>query len=217
MRVTVLGCSGGWPAAGRPCSGYLLEAGGRQVWLDAGTGTMPELLRHTTLADLDAVWISHLHPDHCSDLFGAFQALKYGNARDDRLPVYGPPRWASAFEAFAGPATGVFEVHELVDGGRVDLGPLQLEAVFVPHVLPTFGVRASADGKVFGYTADYEPGADLSRFADVDLLLAEAWRSADAVAALGVRAVITHVHPDLDPLEVAGDMEAAAPGMVISM
>lgn len=191
------------------------------MWLDAGTGTMQELLRHTTLADLDAVWISHLHPDHCSDLFGAFQALKYGNARTTRLPVYGPPRWASAVEAFAGPATGVFEVHELADGKIVDLDPLQLEAVFVPHMLPTFGVRASADGKVFAYTADYEPGADLTRFADgVDVLLAEAWKSSDAVARLGVpRTVLTHVHPEVDPEDLRYDenVVVAEAGMVIEL
>jgi hypothetical protein len=214
MRLTVLGTSGGWPAAGQACSGYLLEAGGTRIWLEAGTGTMQELLRHTTLADLDAVWISHLHPDHCSDLLGAFQALTYGNARSSRLPVYGPPGWTVPFQAFVGTVTDVFEVHELTDGGVIEIGPLSLEAVFVAHMLPTFGLRATVDGTTFGFTADYETGADLTRFAGVDLLLAEAWKSADAVAGLAERTVITHVHPDLDPHSLG---DAAEPGMVISV
>lgn len=208
MRLTILGSAGGWPTAGRACSGYLLAAGGRQVWLEAGTGTMPELLKHTTLADLDAVWISHLHADHCSDLLGALQALNYGSARDTRLPVYGPPDWTTAFEAF-GPVHEVFEPHYLNDGDVITLGALELEAVYVPHMLPTFGVRASADGKVLAYTADYETGTDLSRFTDCDVLLAEAWKSSAHLN--HPRLVLTHAHPDYET------PQHAKPGQVIEI
>jgi hypothetical protein len=62
MKVRVLGSSGGWPAASRACSGYLVSERETSIWLDAGAGTLAELLRHGTLDEVAALWISHLHP-----------------------------------------------------------------------------------------------------------------------------------------------------------
>ena len=79
MRLTVLGKSPSWQDAGGACSGYLVEAGDgerlRRVWIDAGSGTLTNLLRHATLPQLDAIWISHLHVDHLSDMPVAYYTL----------------------------------------------------------------------------------------------------------------------------------------------
>jgi ribonuclease BN (tRNA processing enzyme) len=47
------------------------------VWVDAGPCSLANLQRDTSLAGLDAIWISHLHVDHCADRLGAFYALAY--------------------------------------------------------------------------------------------------------------------------------------------
>ena len=100
MIVRVLGSSGGWPGPGRPCSGYLLTEGPTRVLLDAGAGTLAELLCHRTVAELDAIWISHLHPDHCSDLGLVRNLLAYGPApAAGPLVVFGPPGWPAWFDA----------------------------------------------------------------------------------------------------------------------
>ena len=36
--------------------------------LDIGYATMPRLLEHVTADRVDAVVVSHGHPDHCADL-----------------------------------------------------------------------------------------------------------------------------------------------------
>jgi ribonuclease BN (tRNA processing enzyme) len=236
MRLRVLGSSGGWPAAGRPCSGYLLESAEQRVWIDAGPGTLAELLQHCSLAELSAVWISHLHPDHCTDLLGAYQSLTYGSARP-RLPVFGPPGWAARMDAFVdtpGAMASVFEVHELVDGSTFQLWPLSLEAVAVHHTVPTFGLRATRKGVVLAYTSDTAPGPAVSRLAaGAHLLLAEAYgegrdvssaaQVASCAAASGVgRLVLTHLHPDASPAAAVhsaaalfhGPIDAAHPGAV---
>ncbi|HJW59526.1 MAG TPA: MBL fold metallo-hydrolase, partial [Actinomycetota bacterium] len=75
IRLTILGSSGTYPAAGRACSGYLVEAGegdqATRVWVDAGPGTLSNLLRVAELPTIDAIWVSHLHVDHVGDLLAA--------------------------------------------------------------------------------------------------------------------------------------------------
>jgi ribonuclease BN (tRNA processing enzyme) len=228
IRLTVLGACGTYPAAGRACSGYLLEAatGGdtAKVWVDAGSGTLANLLRVAGLPDLTAIWISHLHVDHVSDLLTANYALRYGDLEPppDPVPVFGPPGWAEHVRGFLNtgesePIQGVFEVHELADGERLDLGPLKLEAVATLHSVETFGVRASAGGSTVAYSADSGPCHALGRLAeDADLFVCEAaWAEwpedmrpvhltpqlAGQWAAKGRarRLLLTHLRPGADP------------------
>ena len=85
------------PAPTSPASCYLVqaEADGRtwNLLLDLGSGALGPLQRHLSPDDLDAVLLSHLHPDHCVDLCGLYVMRRYrpGGARPaDRLPVHGP-------------------------------------------------------------------------------------------------------------------------------
>ena len=73
MKLTILGASGGFPAAGGATSGYLLEYGGRHVLIDCGSGVLANLFRFIRLDQLDAIFITHLHYDHISDM----QVMKY--------------------------------------------------------------------------------------------------------------------------------------------
>ncbi|MGD0244306.1 MAG: MBL fold metallo-hydrolase [Streptosporangiaceae bacterium] len=68
VRLTVLGACGAWPEPGQACSGFLVEHDGFRLLVDAGYATVPRLLEHVAAGHLDAVFISHGHPDHCADL-----------------------------------------------------------------------------------------------------------------------------------------------------
>ncbi|MGH3329190.1 MAG: MBL fold metallo-hydrolase [Streptomycetales bacterium] len=68
MRITVLGGCGSWPQAGQACSGYLVEQDGFRLLMDPGYATVPRLLERMCAARVDAVLITHGHPDHCADL-----------------------------------------------------------------------------------------------------------------------------------------------------
>jgi ribonuclease BN (tRNA processing enzyme) len=227
----VLGCAGTFPAPGAACSGYLLEAAPAagqpgvptRVWVDAGAGTLANLLRQVPVAALDAIWISHLHADHLSDLPLAGHALCFGpRPAAAPIPLFGPP----GLEAFLRSALpdGVptalataFELHELHDGDRFGVGALELEAVATDHGLPTFGLRASGDGGTVAYSADSGPSDALGRLArDADLFLCEAtWARRPAgippihltpteagrlaAGARAKRLLLTHLRPDTDP------------------
>lgn len=77
MKLTVVGCSGSFPSAESACSSYLVEADGFRLLLDMGNGALGELQRHIGLYDLDAIFLSHLHADHCIDMCGYFVARYY--------------------------------------------------------------------------------------------------------------------------------------------
>ncbi len=186
MRLTVLGACGTYPSAGRACSGYLLEAGAdgqrAKVWVDTGSGTLANLLRYTTLPELDAIWLSHLHVDHSSDLPVAYHALRYGDfdTPPPPVPVYGPAGWAERMAAFilGEPAPAIeeaFQVHELHDREQVRLGPLELTAVATLHSVETYGVRAASAAATLAYSADSGPCDALAELAaGADLFLCEA-------------------------------------------
>ena len=194
IRITVLGSCGTYPLAGRACSGYLLEAevGGRtaKLWVDTGSGTLANLQRHVTLPEVDGIWVSHLHIDHISDLPVVHYALRFGQFPIGRLPVYGPPGWADHIREFVSLRSHdtddrtrdaieqTFEVHELSDGQRIDLGPLQLTAMAMSHSVETYGVRAVAGAEIVAYSADSGPCEALSLLAaDAGLFICEAaWK-----------------------------------------
>ena len=93
MRLTVLGGCGAWPAADQACSGYLVEHDGFRLLIDPGYAILPRLLQGIDVDEVDAVLVSHGHPDHCADLNPLLRARTF---RDDRppapaLPAYAPP------------------------------------------------------------------------------------------------------------------------------
>jgi ribonuclease BN (tRNA processing enzyme) len=247
IRLTVLGACGTYPSAGRACSGYLLEAtsGGRsaRVWVDTGSGTLANLLRYASLPELDAIWLSHLHVDHCSDLPVAYYALRYGglDPPPPPLPVYGPSGWGEHIRAFTlqdsmGAIEEAFEVHELHDRERVRLGPLELTAMATVHSVETYGLRASVPGATLAYSADSGPCDALAELAhDADLFLCEAaWSQRPMVAAEPIhmtpalagewaaragarRLVLTHLRPGGDTAAALHQARRAAAGLPVDL
>ena len=69
MRLTVVGCAGSFPGPDSPASCYLLEADGFRLVIDFGNGSLGALQKYAALSGIDAVCLSHLHVDHCVDLY----------------------------------------------------------------------------------------------------------------------------------------------------
>jgi ribonuclease BN (tRNA processing enzyme) len=174
-RLTVLGSCGAFPEPGRACSGFLLEWDGFRLVLDLGYATLPRLLRHCPDGALDAVVITHEHPDHCVDLHGLFRIRFYGPSSRTRTPLYCPPGVLDRVGGLEPDADlhAVFDVHDLP--GEYRVGPFALTGLALPHHVPNAGIRLTADGLVLAYTGDTGPDpalADLGR--DADLFIVEA-------------------------------------------
>lgn len=182
MRLTVLGRSPARPNPGEACAGYLVEGGDARLLVDIGPGVVAQLLLHRHPEELDAVVVSHLHPDHMLDLV----TLRYvypwhSRPRDERLRVIVPPGSAEQLLDLARGAGGkrfledVFRLVEHDGRSPMAFGRMTLTPVETQHFIPCWGFRAEADDRVLAYTADTAPcGGLLELAADADLLLSEA-------------------------------------------
>jgi ribonuclease BN (tRNA processing enzyme) len=97
---TILGSSSGMPQATRACSGYLLKTGKSLSLIDCGGGVTASFLRcGFRPLDVDRVFISHTHPDHCCDL-PLFIQMQYLAGRLKPLEIYLPEEFVEPFRAF---------------------------------------------------------------------------------------------------------------------
>lgn len=176
MELTVLGCSGsfGAPPAGA-CSGYLLRSGSTAIWLDCGNGTFAHLQEHVSVDDLDAVVITHEHPDHCVDVYGLHILLRYGLDRAG-FPIFGPEGLEGHLgQLVDGDWGDTFAWHTIDEGACTTVGEIVLRFSRTDHPPPTYAVEASAGGKRLVYTADTGPRWTVGAFAaGADLVLSEA-------------------------------------------
>jgi ribonuclease BN (tRNA processing enzyme) len=221
MRLTVLGGCGAWPEAGRACSGFLVEHDGYRLVLDLGYATMPRLLQLCSADQVDAVFISHGHPDHCADLNPLLRARALRDDAAPPLPVFAPAGALDAVLALDRPGmlAGALDLREFEPGRLLEIGPFRAQTRLLPHWLPNAGLRLAAAGRTLTYTGDCGPSADLPGLArDTDVLLAEATyidevpqdsrrylssaRQAGRLAAhAGARSlVLTHLQPGTDPV-----------------
>ena len=68
MKIHVLGIYGPFPAGNGATSGYLAEEAGTLVQFDLGSGILSRLTARTAPEKLSAVFLSHWHFDHASDI-----------------------------------------------------------------------------------------------------------------------------------------------------
>jgi ribonuclease BN (tRNA processing enzyme) len=240
MKLTVVGCSGSYPGPDSPASCYLLEEEheGRtwRILLDLGNGALGALHRHADPLEIDAVFLSHLHPDHCLDLCGYHVLRKYHpDGVQPVIPVWGPAGTADHVAAAYGlppdpGMSGEFDFHE--HGEVVELGPFAVEVRLVEHPVAAYALRVSSGGRVLVYTGDTAPCDALHELASgADLLLAEAsFREADdnppgihltgadaglvATRADAKRLVLTHIPPWHDPAVAMGEAKEQYAGPI---
>ena len=180
MRLTIIGSSGSFPGPDSPASCYLIEVDGFRLLLDLGNGALGALQRYVDLYSVDAVYLSHLHTDHCADMCAYWVARMYspGGAKDP-IPVYGPEgvadRLAEIYGLDPDPGmTEVFDFHELTPG-EFRIGPMTARVARVNHPVDAFGIRLEHGGVSLTYSGDTGSCDSLVELArDTDLFLCEA-------------------------------------------
>lgn len=223
LALTILGCSGSYPQPGSACSGYLLTDGATRLWIEAGSGTMANLQRHVSLADLDALVLSHAHPDHWADVEGLHVALRYFLGRSE-FPVYAPAGLADKTSTDTRPC---LSWHDVADGDQVEVGSLKLGFSRTDHGPYTVAVRVeSTTGGSLSYSADTGAGWAMSTLGPAPgLALCEASLPADKEGSMqhltpaqagamareagAGRLVLTHLGPGMDPVVAATEASSA--------
>ena len=232
MRMTVIGSSGSYPGPESSASCYLLEAEaeGRtwRVLLDLGSGALGALQRVVDPLAVDAVFLSHLHADHCLDLCGYYVMRKYHpDGPLPRIPVFGPQdtalRMAKAYDLDENP--GMNEEFDFIPYGpdAVHYGPFTVTVRSVVHPVTAYALRVEANGRVLAYSGDSGSCLgleDTAREADLflceasflegapnpsDLHLTGAEAGRTATVAGSRRLLLTHIPPWHDPQKVLAE------------
>jgi ribonuclease BN (tRNA processing enzyme) len=228
VRLTVVGCSGSAPGPASAASCYLVEHDGFALLLDLGNGAFGSLLALADPARIDAVYLSHLHADHCLDIAPFIVWHRYsGRSPGKPVPLYAPTgagrRLALAYDGDGSPIDDVFDVLA-VGAGSFRLGPFGVTTARTAHPVECYAVRLSAGGRTLVYTGDTGPcSAVVGLATGADVLLSEAAHpdrpglppdlhmtgreAGEHAAAAGVgRLLLTHVPAWVD----AGEQLAAA-------
>ncbi len=175
MKLTIIGFWGGYPKQNGASTGYLLEHEGFHLLIDCGSGVLSKLQNVLQPEELDAVIISHYHPDHIADI-GVLQHARliqgFLGKEFPTLPVYGHSYDQHEFAKLT--------YKNITKGIAYDpnvpltAGPFQVSFLKADHPVPCYALRMEAGGKVLVYTADSSFKEEFIEFSKgADVLLCE--------------------------------------------
>ena len=162
MRVTILGAGTAIPARDHSPAGIYVRAGGEHLLFDAGPGTLQRLHRAGGhLFDLDRMFLTHYHLDHCLDMASALFALRIPDkTRRKPLTIYGPPglkrlyrRLNHAFSGWLSPRHSRVTLKELKETS-FRLRDVTITTRWMNHSATALGYRLEAGGKRVAYSGD---------------------------------------------------------------
>jgi ribonuclease BN (tRNA processing enzyme) len=239
--LTVLGCDGSYPGPGGAASGYLVKTAAATIWLDAGPGTFARLQEVCFPGTIDAIVLSHEHPDHWMDLESFAAWARFQPAAEPTL-VLAPPGVRERSQA-AGDRS--LDWREVEPSFRISVHDVLCSFVATDHGPPTLAVRieksdAAEGDKPFAYSADTGTDWSVEELGDdIGLFLCEATYTKEREGELqhlsgrqaGIMAggagvgdlVVTHRWPTVDPDALAVEaaeafgraVYQAAPGLTL--
>jgi ribonuclease BN (tRNA processing enzyme) len=168
MRLTVLGAGPAYSdRPGSTGAAYLLRTGASSLLVDLGQGSFPALASRLEPSTLDAIVISHLHPDHFIDLVALRHYLVFQLRPSGRVKVLGPAGLAERIDALhaePGFSAAAFDLGDL-SPRQFEIGEFVVQARLVTHTpeSDSFGFRILARGRSTGlvYSGDCGRADDL--------------------------------------------------------
>jgi ribonuclease BN (tRNA processing enzyme) len=254
MKLIVLGSGTSVPHAQRAASAYWLETSGGSLLLDISPDAAHRMAEEKLdWANVDAIWISHFHLDHVGGLAPFLFGTKWApqiQGRTKPLRIFGPTGIENLLHTFDQANNYrllnqpfVIEVIEIEGGSKFDLLPgVAAQTFATPHTRESLAIRLTdRDDVSLVYTSDTGPSEGLAEFArGADLLLIECsfrrnkpiqnhlelTEAMDIVRrAAPKKAVLTHLYPEWDEIDLAaeakalwsGETIAAADGLVLEI
>ncbi|MEX1170152.1 MAG: MBL fold metallo-hydrolase [Chloroflexota bacterium] len=165
LRLDIVGAGPAFTdRPGATGAAYLVRHGSTAILLDLGQGSFPRLAGLLDPGTLDAVLISHLHPDHFIDLVALRHFLCWGPRAPRRVRVIGPKGLGDRIDALhaePGFSAAALDVDAL-EPGLIRIGSITVEVAPVTHDGASFAFRLSPPtGRGLVYTGDCGRTEDL--------------------------------------------------------
>lgn len=241
MELIVLGSGTGVPSLRRRSPAYAVQAAGRLILLDLGSGACRALLRHDlNFSQVDLIALTHLHPDHIGDLvpflFATHYSLGYTRQEPFWLVAAGGfkdfrERLQNAFGHWVEGPPGLLQLQELnpEEPDRFDWEGLTIKSAPVNHIQGSLAYRVEAAGRALVYSGDTDVSDSLVKLAQgADLLILECANpfkvpghltpeeAGRLAAQAGVpRLMLTHFYPPCDEVDVAALAGREFPGEIV--
>jgi ribonuclease BN (tRNA processing enzyme) len=237
IQLDVLGAGPAYTdRPGSAGAAYLVRSGSTAIVLDLGQGAFPRLAARVEPSSLDAVLVSHLHPDHFIDLVALRHYLRWQFRPTRHVRVIAPAGLEGRIDALhdePGFTAASLDVEPLIEGS-IDLGELCVEAARVTHTQDSHAFRVSHPdgGTGLVYSGDCGRAEDLDRLIrEGDTVLSEVSFGPGPVArdamhldgpAVGNlaartragRVLLTHLQMGFDPLATIESVTAIYDGSV---
>jgi ribonuclease BN (tRNA processing enzyme) len=178
LRLDIIGAGPAFTDhPGATGAAYLVRHAGTGILLDLGQGSFPRLAGIMDPGSLDAILVSHLHPDHFIDLVSLRHYLRWGPRAPRRVRVLGPAGLGGRIDALhaePGFCAAALDVESL-EPGVARIGSMVVSVAPVTHAAPSFAFRLSSNnGSGLVYTGDCGRAEDLDALIRPgDALLAE--------------------------------------------
>jgi ribonuclease BN (tRNA processing enzyme) len=184
VTVTLLGTGDAFASFGRSQSGYLIDAPGGRILMEAGPGLLPALKSNGIAPDsFDLLLISHLHGDHFGGLPFLILDYMWETPRKKMLTIAGPPKLEERTWLLMRTMFPHFELDKikrklkfvvLEPGSSTRLGKFKVSAIRSPHTRPDISLSLRIDGGgksiVFSGDSGWNDGlVELSAGADLFL------------------------------------------------
>jgi ribonuclease BN (tRNA processing enzyme) len=209
--LTVLGAGPAWSdRPGSSGASYLVRDDETAILLDLGQGSFPRLMAAIEASTLDAILISHLHPDHFVDLVPLRNYLAYQLRPARSVRVIAPADLPVRIDALHDQPgfTATTLICEPYPAGPFTVGSLTIEARRIAHTSDSYAARVARDGQPgLVYSGDCGVAADLAPLIRAgDTLLVEVSFGVGQVPAGTLH---------LDAPAIAGLVSTARPGRVL--
>jgi ribonuclease Z len=246
MQLVVLGSGTSIPHPQRASAAFWLETASGLILLDCGAEAAHRMAQEgVDWPEVDAIWVSHLHLDHCGGLASFLFGLKWApqtEARQKPLRIFGCAGIGKLLKAIDessnyGLLTQRFpvELHEVSDdNANFEILPgLRAQFFSTPHTRESMAIRLTeSDGTSIVYSSDTGYSAELAAFARAaDLLILECsfWRHKPTPKHLELddamrlaqmaeprRLLLTHLYPEWDEIDLESKARELWPGHTIA-
>lgn len=239
MKLVVLGSGSTVPHPTRASSAYWLETSVGTILLDCSASVASRMAANgLDWPNLDAIWISHFHLDHCGGLAPLLAGTKHSDAMKNRekpLRIFGPSGLNELVLKFSEvnnyrllEQPFPVEIIEIREQTEFNMVPgVTAVALRTPHTDESHAIRIHDGGKTLIYSADTgfsETVAEFARAVDLFILECTFVRNnpikkhlelAEAISlinmALPKRAMLTHFYPEWDYVDFKEEIAGLEP------